>query len=127
MNRFMMVGVFVIAGLALFTTGLFMIGNRHEAFARHVELYTEFADVSGIVPGAKVQVAGMDAGEVLAMEVPNAPPEKSGSNFASMRSSAGSCGRTLWSLSGRKESWATGSLRSAPVVRARLRSSRVRP
>jgi phospholipid/cholesterol/gamma-HCH transport system substrate-binding protein len=76
MNRFMMVGLFVIAGLALFTTGLFMIGNRHEAFARHVEVYTEFADVSGIVPGAKVQVAGMDAGEVLAMEVPNSPPAK---------------------------------------------------
>jgi phospholipid/cholesterol/gamma-HCH transport system substrate-binding protein len=53
-----------------------MIGNRHEAFARHVELYTEFADVSGIVPGAKVQVAGMDAGEVLAFEVPNSPPAK---------------------------------------------------
>jgi phospholipid/cholesterol/gamma-HCH transport system substrate-binding protein len=76
MNRFMMVGVFVLAGLALFATGLFMIGNRHEAFARRVELYTEFADVSGIVPGAKVQVAGMDAGEVLAMEVPTAPPAK---------------------------------------------------
>jgi len=76
MNRFMMVGVFVIAGLALFTTGLFMIGNRHEAFARRVELYTEFADVSGIVPGAGVQVAGMNAGEVLAMEVPDAPPAK---------------------------------------------------
>ena len=68
MNRFMMVGVFVLAGLALFTTGLFMIGNRHEAFARRVELYTEFADVSGIVPGAGVQVAGMNAGEVLAMD-----------------------------------------------------------
>ena len=53
MNRFLMIGVFVLAGLALFTAGLFMIGNRHEAFARHVELYTEFADVSGIVPGAK--------------------------------------------------------------------------
>jgi phospholipid/cholesterol/gamma-HCH transport system substrate-binding protein len=76
MNRFMMVGVFVVAGLALFTTGLFMIGNRHEAFARHVEVYTEFADVSGIVPGAKVQVAGMDAGEVLVMEVPSSPPAK---------------------------------------------------
>jgi len=76
MNRFMMVGVFVIAGLALFTTGLFMIGNRHEAFARHVELYTEFSDVSGIVPGAKVQVAGMDAGEVLVMEVPSLPLTK---------------------------------------------------
>jgi len=76
MNRFMMVGVFVLAGLTLFTTGLFMIGNRHEAFAWHVELYTEFADVSGIVPGAKVQVAGMDAGEVLVMEAPNSPPAK---------------------------------------------------
>jgi phospholipid/cholesterol/gamma-HCH transport system substrate-binding protein len=76
MNRFMMIGVFVLAGLTLFATGLFMIGNRHEAFARHVELYTEFADVSGIVPGAKVQVAGMDAGEVLAMDVPNAAPAK---------------------------------------------------
>jgi len=53
-----------------------MIGNRHEAFARHVEPYTEFADVSGIVPGARVQVAGMDAGEVLAMEIPNSPSAK---------------------------------------------------
>ena len=53
MNRFMMVGVFVVAGLALFTTGLFMIGNRHEAFARHVEVYIEFADVSGIVTAAR--------------------------------------------------------------------------
>jgi phospholipid/cholesterol/gamma-HCH transport system substrate-binding protein len=76
MNRFIMVGVFVITGLALFTTGLFMIGNRHEAFARHVELYTEFSDVSGIVPGATVQVAGMDAGQVLSIEVPNAPPAR---------------------------------------------------
>jgi len=76
MNRFITVGVFVIAALALFTTGLFMIGNRHEAFARRVELYTEFADVSGIVPGAGVQVAGMNAGEVLAMEIPNAPSAK---------------------------------------------------
>jgi phospholipid/cholesterol/gamma-HCH transport system substrate-binding protein len=76
MNRFLTLGVFVIAGLVLFTTGLFMIGNRHEAFARHVELYSEFANASGIVPGAKVQVAGMDAGQVLAMEVPNSPSAK---------------------------------------------------
>src|SRR5580692_1035259 len=75
-NRPLIVGAFVIAGLALFTTGLFLIGNRHEAFARHVELYTEFSDVSGILPGAPVQVAGMDAGQVLAIEVPNAPPAR---------------------------------------------------
>ena len=31
-----------------------MIGNRHEAFARHIELYTEFSNVAGIARGAKV-------------------------------------------------------------------------
>src|SRR5579862_7534010 len=72
----MMVGVFVTAGLALLTTGLFMIGNRHEAFARHVELYAEFANLSGITQGAKVQVAGMDAGQVQGLEIPDAPPGK---------------------------------------------------
>ena len=76
MNRTMMVGVFVTAGLVLLTTGLFMIGNRHEAFARHVELYAEFANLSGITQGAKVQVAGMDAGQVQGVEIPDAPPAK---------------------------------------------------
>ena len=51
-------------GLALFATGLFMIGNRHEAFGRHAQFYVEFSNLSGIAKGAKVQVAGMDAGEV---------------------------------------------------------------
>ena len=76
MNRYLMVGTFVIAGLALFTAGLFMIGDRHEAFARHIELYAEFSNVSGIVQGAKVQVAGMDAGQVLDVKIPNSPPAK---------------------------------------------------
>ena len=76
MNRPLIVGVFVISGLALFTTGLFMIGNRHEAFARHVELYAEFANLSGITQGAKVQVAGMDAGQVQGVDIPVRPPPR---------------------------------------------------
>jgi phospholipid/cholesterol/gamma-HCH transport system substrate-binding protein len=72
----MMVGVFVTAGLALFATRLFMIGDRHEAFARHIEFYAEFANLSGITQGAKVQVAGMDAGQVQGVEIPDAPPAK---------------------------------------------------
>ena len=76
MNRHMIVGVFVSAGLALFTTGLFMIGNRHETFARHIEIYTEFSNLSGIAQGAKVQVAGMDAGRVTGVEIPGSPPAK---------------------------------------------------
>src|ERR1700760_1995349 len=76
MNRPLIVGSFIVAGLALFAAGLFMIGNRHEAFARHTEFYVEFSDLSGIAKGAKVQVAGMDAGEVIDVRVPASPAEK---------------------------------------------------
>jgi phospholipid/cholesterol/gamma-HCH transport system substrate-binding protein len=76
MNKPVMVGSFVLAGLALFATGLFMIGNRHEAFARHTEFFVEFSNLSGIAKGAKVQVAGMDAGEVVDVRIPGSPASK---------------------------------------------------
>jgi phospholipid/cholesterol/gamma-HCH transport system substrate-binding protein len=76
MNRPWIVGSFVLAGLALFATGIFMIGNRHEAFARHTEFYAEFSNLSGIAKGSKVQVAGMDAGEVLDLRIPASPASR---------------------------------------------------
>jgi phospholipid/cholesterol/gamma-HCH transport system substrate-binding protein len=76
MNRPLIVGFFVLASLALFAMGLFMIGNRHEAFARHAQFYTEFSNLSGIAKGAKVQVAGMDAGEVEDVRIPSSPASK---------------------------------------------------
>ena len=76
MNKPLLVGSFALAGLALFATGLFMIGNRHEAFARHAQFYAEFSNVSGIAKGAKVQVAGMDAGEVVDVRIPASPASK---------------------------------------------------
>jgi phospholipid/cholesterol/gamma-HCH transport system substrate-binding protein len=72
-KRNLAVGVFIIVGLVLFATGIFMIGNRHEAFAKYVFLYTEFADLGGISKGSKVQVAGMDAGQVTKINVPQSP------------------------------------------------------
>jgi len=75
-NRGFIVGVFVLAGLLLFTAGLFLIGNRHEAFARHIEYYAEFSNLSGLTKGAKVQVAGMDAGEILDIGVPGTPASR---------------------------------------------------
>ena len=75
-NRSFIVGMFVIAGLLLFTTGLVLIGNRHEAFAKHVEYYAEFTNLSGLTRGAKVQVAGMDAGEVVGIDVPSSPASR---------------------------------------------------
>lgn len=72
-RRYLAVGIFIIAGLTLFALGIFLVGNRHEAFSRHVVLYTEFADLDGIAKGSKVQVAGMDAGQVTGIEVPRSP------------------------------------------------------
>jgi phospholipid/cholesterol/gamma-HCH transport system substrate-binding protein len=73
MNRNFIVGLFVVAGLLLFTVGLFMIGNRHEAFTHHIDYYAEFVDLSGLTKGSKVQVAGMDAGQIVEVKVPNSP------------------------------------------------------
>ena len=72
-NRNFVVGIFVLAALGLFTVGLFMIGNRHDTFSRHVEYFVEFTDLSGLTKGSKVKVAGMDAGEIVAIAVPASP------------------------------------------------------
>jgi phospholipid/cholesterol/gamma-HCH transport system substrate-binding protein len=72
-RRYLAVGIFIIAGITLFALGIFLVGSRHEAFSRHVLLYTEFADLDGIAKGSKVQVAGMDAGQVTRIDVPDSP------------------------------------------------------
>jgi len=70
------IGAFVIGGLLLFGIGMFLIGDRHQLFARHVEYYSEFVNLAGLTSGAKVRVGGMDAGEVRAIEVPDSPPSR---------------------------------------------------
>jgi len=72
-NRYIAVGIFIIAGVTLFSLGIFLVGSRHEAFARHMLLYTEFANLDGITKGSKVQVSGMDAGQVTRIVVPRSP------------------------------------------------------
>src|ERR1700734_1548786 len=72
-RRYLSAGLFIIAGVTLFALGIFLVGSSHEAFSRHVLLYTEFADLDGITKGSKVQVAGMDAGQVTKIDVPGSP------------------------------------------------------
>jgi len=72
-NKNLIVGLFVLAGLVLFMAGLVLIGNRHEAFARHMDFYADFTNLAGLSKGSKVQVAGMDAGQVLDIAVPASP------------------------------------------------------
>src|SRR5215475_3713032 len=75
-TRKVSIGIFVVGGLVLFGVGMFLIGDRHQAFARHVEYYAEFVNLAGLAKGAKVRVAGMDAGQVLAIDVPDSPSSR---------------------------------------------------
>ncbi len=72
-NRNVGVGIFVILGTALFGLGIFLIGNQHNVFGKHIELFTEFKTLNGLAQGAKVQVAGFDAGEVTEISVSKSP------------------------------------------------------
>jgi len=75
-HRNVIIGLFVIAGVALFTLGIFLIGNQNKAFAKHTEFYTEFTNLDGLIKGAKVRVEGFDAGEVTDIGVPDSPSSK---------------------------------------------------
>jgi phospholipid/cholesterol/gamma-HCH transport system substrate-binding protein len=70
------VGLFLILGFALFTGILFLVGDRQKAFSKHIQLYTEFANLGGLTNGAKVRVSGLDAGQVKKIEIPTSASAK---------------------------------------------------
>ncbi len=74
--RSVWVGIFVTVALVLFGAGLFLLGNQHKAFRKHVQFYAEFADVQGIEKGAKVRVNGAEAGQVENVQIPSSPAKK---------------------------------------------------
>ncbi len=72
-SRAAKVGAFLLSGVVLFAVGLFLIGNRQKVFSRGFEIYANFSSVSGLVTGADVHVAGLQAGELLEIQVPKQP------------------------------------------------------
>jgi phospholipid/cholesterol/gamma-HCH transport system substrate-binding protein len=72
-SRPAVVGAFVLGGLLLFAVGLFLIGDRRMLFTDTFQVYAEFAEIAALDNGAKVRVAGMDAGEVENIRVPTGP------------------------------------------------------
>jgi phospholipid/cholesterol/gamma-HCH transport system substrate-binding protein len=75
-NHNVIVGVFITGAIVLFGAALFLIGNEHKAFRRHVTFYTSFQNVDGIPKGSKVRVNGMDAGELESIQIPSSPSQK---------------------------------------------------
>jgi len=74
--NYAVVGVFVLSAVLLFSVGLFLIGNRHKAFAHHVDFFTTLNNVNGLSPGSKVRVSGFEAGQVTSIEIPDRPSAK---------------------------------------------------
>jgi phospholipid/cholesterol/gamma-HCH transport system substrate-binding protein len=70
------IGLFVVGGLALVGAGMFLIGDRHQAFAQHIDYYCDLVNLAGLPNGAKVRVGGMDAGRVIAIGVPDSPSSR---------------------------------------------------
>ena len=75
-SRNFVVGLFLIVGILLFAVGLFMIGDRRKLFSKDFEIYAEFKELGGLQDGANVKVGGMDAGEVIEIDVPPQPQSK---------------------------------------------------
>ena len=70
------IGLFLILGIGFFTAILFLIGNRHDIFGKHVEFFAEFSDIGGLPRGAQILVSGIEAGEVKGIEIPASPASK---------------------------------------------------
>jgi len=75
-SRNYVVGLFVLTGVLVFAVGLFMIGDRRKLFSKDFEVVAEFKELGGLQDGANVKVGGMDAGEVIDIEVPPQPQSK---------------------------------------------------
>jgi phospholipid/cholesterol/gamma-HCH transport system substrate-binding protein len=75
-KRNVAIGMFVLTGLALFTLVLFTIGNEHSLFSRHSDVYTEFANIDGLMKGAEVEIDGFNAGELTDIKVPNSASDR---------------------------------------------------
>jgi len=64
-------GIFVIAGVILFTTAVYLIGNKQNLFGRTFELSSVFRNVSGLKLGNNVRYSGINVGNVDNIEMIN--------------------------------------------------------
>lgn len=58
------VGMFVVVGLMLLMTVIFLLGSEKRLFERQYTLVSHFEDISGLRLGAPVQLAGINVGTV---------------------------------------------------------------
>lgn len=62
------VGIVLIVALTILSLGVFLIGNIGDVFGNRYRLVTLMESAAGLVPGAPVQVAGQNVGQVDRIE-----------------------------------------------------------
>ncbi|MGE5393284.1 MAG: MlaD family protein [Candidatus Saccharibacteria bacterium] len=62
------VGIFIILGLAFLAAGILVVGNLHSTFHRKTSLVTLFDDVSGLQTGNNIWFSGVKVGTVSNLE-----------------------------------------------------------
>lgn len=63
-KRSVIVGAFVLIGLVILITGIFVMGSKQNRFARTVTVSTSFKDVAGLKAGNNVWFSGVKVGTV---------------------------------------------------------------
>lgn len=62
-------GIFVTVAIALFTLGIFFIGQRQRLFVRTINVKFTTSDVNGLQAGNKVRFSGIDIGTVSSVDL----------------------------------------------------------
>lgn len=58
------VGIFVLGGLIVVLTSIFLLGADKSLFTSYVRLHAQFKNVQGLVPGSVVSLAGVNIGNI---------------------------------------------------------------
>jgi phospholipid/cholesterol/gamma-HCH transport system substrate-binding protein len=73
MSSTVRLGVFIVGTLAMFATGVFLIGERQLLFSSTDRVTTSFATVTGLSEGAEVRIGGVQKGIVKDIQLPADP------------------------------------------------------
>jgi len=68
-SKYIKLGIFIVTGLTLFVVALFYIGSKDNLFTKTIDIYANFANVSGLAKGNSVQFAGINVGTVQSIEI----------------------------------------------------------
>jgi phospholipid/cholesterol/gamma-HCH transport system substrate-binding protein len=72
-KRRLRVGLFTASLVALFATGILLLGKKQGMFERHERYHAQFEHVGGLVPGAAVWMDGVVVGSVEEVELSSDP------------------------------------------------------